>query len=231
MGMILKGIGIIIGLFIFLAVLGAMFGSDDTSRSDANTKTAYTQDGKNFVSKERVDENIEYGYAKDGDYKEVQVPLNTVIVGASVVPSSKQEEKTTQTQTQSSASTPKQTTTKSTSDDIYVHVQHSGQQMNKIGYSTPDPGKVYLVVNLNLENHGYSGVDTNPNNFKIEANSIEYGYSPATYSLPDAGYPKLDTVTLKDGGKISGRLAFEVPKGTTSYTLTFDSWFKDVRYN
>jgi hypothetical protein len=110
MGKILKGIGIIVGLFIFLALLGAMFGSHD-STYDKNTKTAYSQDGKNFVSKERMDENIKYGYAKVGDYKEVQVPLNTVVVGASVIPdeTSNQEEKATQTREQSS--TPKQTTT------------------------------------------------------------------------------------------------------------------------
>lgn len=112
MGKVLKGIGIVIGLFIFLALLGAMFGSHDST--NLNTKTAYSQDGKNFVSKERVEENIKYGYAKVGDYKEVQVPLNTVVVGASVIPDepSNQEEKATQPQAQSS--TPEQTTTTST---------------------------------------------------------------------------------------------------------------------
>lgn len=56
------------------------------------TKTAYTQDGQNFVSKERVEENIKYFYAKPGDYKEVQVPLSTVVVGASVIPEGISEE-------------------------------------------------------------------------------------------------------------------------------------------
>jgi hypothetical protein len=40
------------------------------------------------VSKERVDENIRYEYAKPGEYHEVQVPLNTVVVNASIIPES-----------------------------------------------------------------------------------------------------------------------------------------------
>lgn len=85
MGVILKGIGAVIGLFILLALLGApVLGTD--------TKTAYTRDEINFVSKERVDENIKYEYAKPGDYREVQVPLNTVVVNASVVPESASEQ-------------------------------------------------------------------------------------------------------------------------------------------
>jgi len=66
-------------LFIFLTLLAAPgFGQE--------TKTAYTRDGIQYVSKERVDENIRYEYAKPGDYREVQVPLNTIVVGASDIP-------------------------------------------------------------------------------------------------------------------------------------------------
>jgi hypothetical protein len=52
----------------------------------ADTKTAYTRDGINFVSKERMEENLRYEYAKPGDYREVQVPLTTAVVDASVIP-------------------------------------------------------------------------------------------------------------------------------------------------
>ncbi len=52
----------------------------------ADTKTAYTRDGTHFISKERMEENIRYEYAKEGDYREVQVPLDTVVVGASFIP-------------------------------------------------------------------------------------------------------------------------------------------------
>jgi hypothetical protein len=72
-------IGAVIVLFIFLTLLAAPgFGLE--------TKTAYTRDGIQYISKERVDENIRYEYAKPGDYREVQVPINTIVVGASAIP-------------------------------------------------------------------------------------------------------------------------------------------------
>lgn len=76
----LKGsTGIVSCLFILLVLLSvACMGAD--------TKTAYTRDGINFVSKERMEENIRYEYAKPGDYREVQVPLTTAVVNASVIP-------------------------------------------------------------------------------------------------------------------------------------------------
>jgi hypothetical protein len=69
-------IGTVIVILTLLAAPG--FGQE--------TKTAYTRDGIQYVSKERVDENIRYEYAKPGDYREVQVPINTIVVGASAIP-------------------------------------------------------------------------------------------------------------------------------------------------
>lgn len=60
--------------------------SENGDTSHANTKTAYTHDGISYVSKERVDENIKAGVAKPGDYEEVQVPLDTFVVGGSTIP-------------------------------------------------------------------------------------------------------------------------------------------------
>ena len=118
MNIILKGIGVIIGLFIFLAIIGALFGSHDTPTPAATTskitetKTAYTQDGQNFVSKEWMDESIRAGIAKSSNYKEVQVPLNTVVLGVYAPDSgvSKQGETSIPAQqTQTSAPKPSQT--------------------------------------------------------------------------------------------------------------------------
>lgn len=73
---IVSKVGVIICLFVFLMLVETpCFGTD--------TKTAYTRDGINFISKARMDENIKYELAKPGDYREVQVPLNTIVVGAS----------------------------------------------------------------------------------------------------------------------------------------------------
>lgn len=72
-------------LFILLAFLCAQ-------TSGVENKTAYTRDGVHFVSKERMEENILYEYAQPGDYREVQVPLDTLVVGASVIPEWLEEE-------------------------------------------------------------------------------------------------------------------------------------------
>ena len=61
----------------------------------------------NFISKERVDENIQIGLAKPGEYKEVQVPLNTIVVEGS--PPSEEAISTAQEQ-ETQSSTPEQTT-------------------------------------------------------------------------------------------------------------------------
>ena len=76
-------IGAVIVLFISLFILLILLAAPGFG---IETKTAYTRDGIQYISKERVDENIRYEYAKPGDYREVQVPLNTIVVGASTIP-------------------------------------------------------------------------------------------------------------------------------------------------
>jgi hypothetical protein len=83
MGKFYKRIGVVAVLFIGLIILLAALA---TSGSGIETKTAYTRDNIHYISKERVDENIRYEYAKPGDYREVQVPLDTIVVGASIIP-------------------------------------------------------------------------------------------------------------------------------------------------
>jgi hypothetical protein len=76
-----------IGLFVDLSIgLLILFAVTAAVGSDPETKTAYTRDGIHFISKERVDENIRYEYAKPGEYREEQVPLDTVVVGGSSIP-------------------------------------------------------------------------------------------------------------------------------------------------
>ncbi|MGV8175676.1 MAG: tetratricopeptide repeat protein [Methanothrix sp.] len=59
--------------------------SANSDVSETNTKTAYTKDGTIFISKERMEQNIKYGWANPGDYEEVQVSLDTIVVDASVI--------------------------------------------------------------------------------------------------------------------------------------------------
>ena len=76
----------------------------ESSCSANETKTAYTRDGINFVSKERVEENIRFEYAKPGEYREVAVPIDAIVVGASTIPknltsSEDKDESTMETET------------------------------------------------------------------------------------------------------------------------------------
>ncbi|MFZ2471260.1 MAG: hypothetical protein WAW52_04885 [Methanothrix sp.] len=109
-------IGAVIVLFILLTSLATPgFGQE--------TKTAYTRDGVQYISKERVDENIRYEYAKPGDYREVQVPLNTIVVGASAVPEniSLPEEKNETAMAENLSSTTNQTASASASKNKYPY--------------------------------------------------------------------------------------------------------------
>ena len=103
MGIILKGIGFVVSLIILSELLGIPVTGMDT-------KTAYTRDGINFVSKERMDENLKYEYAKPGDYRAVQVPLNTIVVNASIIPEAASAQDRQETEVQEiQASLPNQT--------------------------------------------------------------------------------------------------------------------------
>ena len=109
-------IGAVIVLFIILLILLAAPGFG------IETKTAYTRDGIQYISKERVDENIRYEYAKPGDYREVLVPLNTIVVGASTIPEkiSIPEEKDTEI-VESSPPKSNQTASASSSENKYPY--------------------------------------------------------------------------------------------------------------
>jgi hypothetical protein len=97
---------------------------------------------------------------------------------------------------------------------------------NKLGpYTEAGPGKVYLITNLQIENHGYDEFSVNPNYVKVETNNVQYDYS--WVSLDDLGLASLDSATLKDGGIITGAIAFEIPSNTNQYALVWKTWAGD----
>jgi len=116
----------------------------------------------------------------------------------------------------------------------YIQIDKApGTKYQKIGYSSPDPGKMFLVIDLTIENHGYDSVDTNPYRFKVTVDNVQYDIAGVSYSLDSIDKAMLDSVTLKDGGKISGSLAFQVPGTTTDYSFEYVpySWENyDVKY-
>jgi len=123
----------------------------------------------------------------------------------------------------SSHGTEKPVTAGSDIREPYVLIKCQGTTYSKLGpYTEAGVGKVYLVTNLQIENHGYDEFYVNPNYVKVEANNVLYDYS--WVSLEDIGLPSLDSVTLMDGGSVTGALAFEIPSNTQRYTLLWRPW-------
>ena len=57
--------------------------NSDEEYGSKETKTAYTKDGINFISEERLEQNIRNGLANLGEYEKVQVPLDTKVIEVS----------------------------------------------------------------------------------------------------------------------------------------------------
>ena len=107
-----------------------------------------------------------------------------------------------------------------------------GILMDKVGYSEAQPSKTYLILPLQFENQGYDSIDYNPLYCKVTVDNVQYNNAFIGFSLAEVGYPSLDEmVTLKDGGKISGYMGFEVPKGITDYEFVFEPILLFGKYN
>jgi hypothetical protein len=106
-----------------------------------------------------------------------------------------------------------------------VVIRYSSTTTEHLGeWYEADPGYTYLVVSLDIENKGYDSFNTGSWNFAAIVSNVEYDTTWVT--LDD----RLKVVNLLDGGRISGKLAFEVPKEVTStgYQLKYQGW---ERYN
>lgn len=78
------------------------------------------------------------------------------------------------------------------------------------------------MVSLDIKNNGYDSFSTNPFYFSVIVNNVEYDTAWVCVMLED----ELKIVDLLDGGRIFGKLAFEVPKEVTStgYQLKYQAW-------
>ncbi len=70
-----------------------------------------------------------------------------------------------------------------------------------------------LILNLAIHNIGYNSFDTSPDYFSVIVNNKPYKYNP---SLSD-----LRTLNVPNGGKVIGKLGFQVPSGTPSREVGF----------
>ncbi len=100
----------------------------------------------------------------------------------------------------------------------YVLLNRSAELTDYIGrYTEASSGKTFLLIELTLENHGYDTLEINPNYFGVVIDKVLYPYDKATYSTDNP----LASVTLLDGGMISGYLVYQIPEGKTQYTFAY----------
>jgi hypothetical protein len=126
-----------------------------------------------------------------------------------------------QTVTAETAYTP---TSTSYAGQYDITIRYTEKTVNKIEYSEAGQGLTFLVVTVEIQNHADKEFSTNPYNFNVIVNNVKYNHHFATYSLPDS----LKAVDLLKDGTASGSLVFEVPSGTTAYTLTYEALFRNV---
>ena len=101
-----------------------------------------------------------------------------------------------------------------------VMITYSGKTLDTTDeFTKPKPGNTYLVVDVKVENNGYSELPVNPLYFSVIANSVKYS---ASLFNPSEMTDKMSPVTIMDGGTVSGSVAFEVPKNTGDFKLEFE---------
>lgn len=98
-----------------------------------------------------------------------------------------------------------------------IIISYSAKKVNTIGqYGEANSGMVFLVITMNIENHGYEKFHVSPSTFDLIANNIKYVES-GSYQLDDV----LARVDIPDGGSINGSVAFNVPSNIGSYQLQY----------
>ncbi|MCR4324094.1 MAG: DUF4352 domain-containing protein [Candidatus Curtissbacteria bacterium] len=101
---------------------------------------------------------------------------------------------------------------------------NSAKRSAGFGYNTPKSGKEYVIVNVTIRNLGKDEVSYNPFDFKMQdANGAQESSTFA--SLDDS----LNSGTLAGGGKVTGSMAFEVPKGDAAKLIFTPSFWSSQR--
>ncbi len=97
---------------------------------------------------------------------------------------------------------------------------NSVERRAQIGYSTPDSGKEFVLVNVTIRNAGQSDISYNPYDFRIQdsnGNQTDHAWA----SLDD----RLSSGSLASGGHVTGTVPFETPRGDQGLKLLFEPSF------
>jgi hypothetical protein len=104
-----------------------------------------------------------------------------------------------------------------------ILIAYSSTVMTQIGTGDfpdrPSSGYVYLVVDMTIENQGYDSFSSNPFYFSVVINNVKYSTAFVT-ELEN----ELQPVDVLNGGTVQGKLAFEVPTGTTTFSPIYEGF-------
>lgn len=98
-------------------------------------------------------------------------------------------------------------------------------------YDKPKKGKEFLIVTVTLKNNGEDEFDYNPYNFSVQDSNGTV--TDITFTTVDSD-TSMESGSLVSGGKVSGTLAFEVPKKDKKLMLRYqpDFWSdKEIQIN
>ena len=97
-------------------------------------------------------------------------------------------------------------------------VQRNYQTGNQ--FAQPESGKEFVLVTVDIANNGSSAMDYNTSEFKLQdSNGVQQSES---FTALSEG--KLNSGSLAPGGKVTGKLAYEVPKDDTGLKLIYQSF-------
>jgi hypothetical protein len=87
-------------------------------------------------------------------------------------------------------------------------------------FAQPESGKEFVIVTVKITNNSDSTLDYNTFEFKMQ-DSDGVQQNEALTALSEG---KLDSGSLAAGGKVTGKLAYEVPKGDKGLKLLYQSF-------
>lgn len=86
-------------------------------------------------------------------------------------------------------------------------------------WDKPKSGKEFVIVHLSIENKGNSNLSYNPFYFKMQNSQGQQ--ESMTFTTVDQD-TSLQSGELIPGGKVTGTIAFEQPKGDTGLVLIYN---------
>jgi hypothetical protein len=103
-----------------------------------------------------------------------------------------------------------------------------------------ETSRLYLLIDMTIENKGYESFNTSPERFKLQLGNIIGRFETTTpiafdgniSNEKDGAYSNLRSYDLQNGGKLNGTLAFPVPTDIYAATERYSLDYKGVRsYN